>query len=238
MACLILSGCLGVSTYAISRPASETPGVNISGVGRIALGDAVMFVSPTNAVEIVRGLDFFPYIPIRSGIEQERQYFWSGYYQNSDKRNPGFFILEVFFEVGQHPVVFSPSKVVLLYKEKERHPINMYELFKNLESTGWFSHHPDYELCASKEKGPYVILRNPLITLDRFDNPIKRKGIGIPEKLVLEKETKHCFALEFPVSPPDPRDEFSLEFGYLSIDGKNVPIRIKYAPDSFTRRSA
>lgn len=239
MACLVVSGCVGVSKYAISRPVSETSGINISGVGRIALGDVVVFVSPTNVVEIVEGLDFFPYIPIRSEIEQERQNFWSGYYQNSDRRNPGFFILEVFFEVGQHSVVFSPSKVVLLYKGEGQHPINIYELFKNRESTGWvLGHHPDLELCAGKEKGPYAILGNPLITLDKFDKPMKRKGMGVPEKLVLEKETKHCFALEFPISPPDPRDEFSLEFGYLFIDGRNVPIRIKYVPDTFTRRSA
>lgn len=247
MACLALSGCVGISTYAVSRPVSESPGIGISQQGRIKLGDTVMFVSPANAIEIGNGLIWLIVIPTVQDVPVDKQYFRPGYYRSSDPRNPeifnysltpGFFIFEIFFDTGKHAIEFSPANTVLRHDGKEWRPVDAYELVKKLESTGPILGHYLYEdsLCGNKEKDPYSILHNPLMTLEKSGAPTKLKGIGVPEKITLDKETKHCFALKFAVNPPNPREEFGIKINSLFIDGKNLPIRIKFVPDTFTRR--
>lgn len=246
MVYLAVSGCAGIATYAVSRPISESPNIDISWQGRLKLGDTMMLVSPANAIEIRGGLVWLVVIPTVQDVPTDKQYFWPGYYQNGDLRNPeifkdsltpGFFIFEIFFETGKHSVEFAPADTVLRHGGKQWRPVNTYELVKKLENTGSILGHYPYEdsLCGNREKGPYSILRNPLLSLEKSNTPKKIKGIGVPEKMMLNSKTRYCLALEFPINPPDPRkEEFTIEIKFLRIDGKNIPLRIKYVPDTTT----
>lgn len=262
LAYFVLSGCVGTATYAVSRPVSESSNVNISWQGRLKLGDTVMFVSPANAVEIKNGTVWLIVIPVIQDVPANELFFIPGYYRTIDPRNPGtfvygltpgFFIFEIFFDTGKHSIEFAPAETVLHHHGKEWRPVNSYDLVKNLESTGSLLGHYRYEddLCVSKEKGFYFTLKepgqagrflevplgNPLITPEKSGAPTKIKGLGVPKKMLLSRNTKYCLALEFPVNPPDPReDEFTIEINGLRIDDKNVPLRIKYVPDTTTHR--
>lgn len=234
-----LNGCSAMSTYAVSRPISNSPQVNISNKGRLKLEDTVIFVSPTNYVLINSGIEWFPMIPDTQDIPPKDQDYSSGYYEGFGHKKPGFFILEVFFAVGKKPVVFYPGSVVLRYHGNEWRAINTYELVKMVDATNPFwGHYPYNRLCAGKEQDSHErhYYHNPIMVTHYDGTANKLPGIGVPERIKIEVGAKRCFALEFPVNPPDPREQFNVEFRSLRIDDRDVPIQIKYVPDTVKHR--
>lgn len=238
MLCAVLSSCAAVNTYIVSRPTGNSPQVDISKKGRLVIEDAVIFVSPTNYVLINSGVLWFEVISATEDIPAKDQGFRPGYYEGSDKK-PGFFIVELFFAVGKNPMLFYPADVVLRYRGQEWRPVNTYELDKMDDATNSFWGHEPYRiLCAGKERDKLERRQyhNPIVVTHYDGTSNKLPGIGVPKSLKLDKDSRHCLALEFSVNPPDPREEFDLDLGSLQANNRSIPIRIRYAPNTVTER--
>ncbi|MCR4347428.1 MAG: hypothetical protein NUV55_09555 [Sulfuricaulis sp.] len=230
--CIVLNGCVGLETYIVSSPISNSSQVDISKKGRFVLDDTVIFVSPTNYVHVNSGALWFSVIPVTEDIPQKDQGFSPGYYIGSFQK-PGFFIFEIFFAVGKTPIIFYPGDIVLRHRGKEWRPVNTYELVKMHDATNPFwGHEPFRQLCAGKEQDTHKrhYYHNPIMVTHYDGTTNQLPGIGVPKRIQLEQDTNRCYALKFLVDPPDPREEFDIEFSSLQINNRNVPIRIKYAP--------
>lgn len=163
------------------------------------------------------------------------------YYMDSDKKKPGFFILEIFFAVKTKPIVFHPGDVVLRYRDKSWRPVNTYELVKMNDSTNpLWGHSPINPLCAGKEQDRHKrhYWHNPIAITGDTGVARKLRGMGVPESIRLEQDTNQCFALEFPMNPPDPKDEFNVEIPSIQINNREIPIKSKYVPDTVKEKHA
>jgi hypothetical protein len=180
-------------------------------------------------------------IPVTDDIPPEDQSFQTPYYVDSDKKKPRFFILEIFFAVKTKPIVFHPGEVVLRHRNKEWHLVNIYELVKMFDSTNpLWGHSPTNPLCAGKEQERHKrhYGHNPIAPTDYTGVARKLPGLGVPQSIRFERDTEYCFALEFPVNPPNPKDEFNIEIPFIEINNRKIPIKIKYVPDTVTERHA
>jgi len=221
--------------YAVSRPVSETPNITVSKIGRIEIADATIFISSTNAVRIESGTSWFG-VPVLDEVAPERQTFGLGYYHYG--KEPGFYILEIFFAVQNQPIFFTPRDLVLHYRGKEWRPVSAYSLVKQYDTTNpWWGHNLYWPLCAGPEqKVPYAFHNRRMITSESGVKT-KRPSLSVSDRLTLNSNTKHCFAIEYEINPPDPREVFSVEFNILSND-QTIPIRIKYVPDTVREQHA
>ena len=224
-------GCvLAVKTYYVSNPVSESPGISIRTNGWLSLGSTILFLAPTNYVQFKSKAEWiYPISTPETYISAEELSFDSAYYFDENYRRPqevpSYFIFEIFFLVKKKPLVFSPLRTLLQTKDGDFHPMSVYFLQKKFDSTNRFvGHRPYWELCG----GHYS-----------RDNPVKDligRDPSIP--LTLQPSEQRCLAIKFPTHPPDPRDTFHILFEGIAIDGKSVPVRIKYIPETVTQRHA
>jgi hypothetical protein len=228
-----LCGCAGARAYLVSEPVSESPGISVRDNGWMMVNDTVIFISPTNWVRSGGWIEWLGLIKAsETQIPANEFTFGSSYYldhyyvdgrfRREDAGVPDFFILEFFLAAGSGPVSFSAVGTTLRSERGAYPPTELFgALNKSLASTSrYWGHEPYWDLCES-----------PYFTSARSSSPLLRaRSLDIDSPLRLDAGDRECIAIKFQISPPDPRQPFSLEIDGLVIDGKSVPIRIKYRP--------
>ena len=237
------SGCLGLSEYVVSRPISDTPNIVVNKIGRIEMADSVIFISSVNAVQIESGTSWLG-VPVLDKVPMDKQNF-SWIYYREKRFKPEFYIVELSFNLKEQSISFIPSEIILDYRGKIIHPAGTYSLVKQYDSTNPLWGHKLYsQLCA----GPDLKFRDsrlkfnymdydPLTITSELGTKAKRPSINIFEKHKLNANSNYCFAIEFPMNPPDPREEFAIELKFL-INNQITPVRIKYIPAVVSEKSA
>jgi len=226
-----LSGCgLYVQNYAISKPEINKPKISIRENGWFETDGTIFFISPANPILLEVWTDWF--YPISSSpkpVPPEKQRYVSSYYNDEyfkkGVRTPSFFILEIFFGVGEKSVTFQPSKTVVHTTTGRYTPSELFDLPKPNSTNRFWGHRPYWRLCRTK-------------TSDAMSPFGDTKPIDPTRQLQFAGQTEHCLAIKFPTSPPDPRGTFDVEINGLFIGDRPTPIRIKYTPGTVTERHA
>jgi hypothetical protein len=217
----IATGCMAISRSVVSRPVSDSPNISVSNIGRMKIADAIIFISSDNHVIIEEGTSWFG-VPFLDKIPPEEQSFIDGSYYFT--KEPGFFIIELSFSVQGQPLFFTPRDLVLHYHGKDLRPVSAYSLVKMYDTTNaWAGHNLTFPLCSGREEKPY--------RYQMHDRRMYHPSLNVSDRLTLDSNTQHCFAVEYEINPPDPHEEFSVEFS-IQLKDQNVPVRIKYVPDT------
>ena len=230
--CIFISGCSALQVYAISNPVSDTQNIEISPIGRLSIDDSILFISSTNYVQIASGEVWLGVRDVKP-VPTEQQAFNSYYYDAGNRMTPGFYIIELFVAAGSKPITIVPSDMVLTYRDRKWKPSNSYDLAKAYKATNALSGHSPYlPLCGAPELN-YKYTRNPLNTYE--GSKIERRKGNLPSKFTLERNNNYCIALEFPINPPNPRDEFRLSVPLMVGDSK-IPLSIHFSPGKIEER--
>ena len=203
----------------------------ITNVGKLEIGQTVIIVKPTNALNTFRGGEILM-IPQYSRNYEPKDYAYSfTYYEDYNygrKGTPGFFILELLVVTNNEEVMFHPQKIVLMLNDQEIYPASYFNLERRYQ--GFLSlafHTPLSHLC----KSPGTETWSP-------SNPLKlAEEVNTENPISLEKMHSYCFAVKFKTPPPDPRTSFSVKFNGVKINGDDMHLpEIRYTPKKYTER--
>lgn len=226
-----LSGCLAVNEYLVSAAEPASHDFRVSRIGKFQIGDAVFIVKPSNAVMISTAGEFLLPIPIdRTYFDPDEQGYASVYYeykQLGKTHAAKYFIVEMLLLTGNERVELNPEGIVLTVDNKETHPSGYFKLEKRYGSTLGTSYITGLcKIPGDKSWSP----KNPLSEVTE---------IPVHTAMKFDERATYCYAIKFKLPPPDPRKRFSIRFGGVVIDGKDVPeLGIRFEPDTYTERHA
>jgi hypothetical protein len=257
-----LGACGSIEQYAMSRPLSETPGINVGWKGSTDVNGAFMMVAPANTILIWRSVHFLDipidpetipaekqefnsiyystYIPPEKRAKYPDTHSWwsSSEYQESRKRSPSkptFFLFEIFLSAGSDKVELRPGNIVLRQADREWHPVGMYDLAGPAED-GWlwvYRVTRTPDLPICSPKEDPSVQTKPRWRL--WVNPANGAKQAVTGSIVLQAKERRCIAVEFDRPPPDPREEFHLDLRSIEIGEQKRPISLRYVPDTWTR---